>query len=328
MPMSNRGLGFAALAILICCCGGLLAAPTPYERSSGSGKSPKTAPGVNPPPAELAWPELTDDQQEESVHLLKKMADDVQSKLHRPLQLYETKYFLFYTDLSAKEGKNWSGLLDRMYARLCETFGVPTGQNIWRGKGLVFVFSRKDDYMRFESDIAHTQAKGTAGMCHSVSNGLDFIAFYRQPDELQFAHVLVHESTHGFIHRYRSKVFVPSWANEGLAEVIATDLVPQRGHRDEVKTAAREMLQQHRNSMGDFFTAEHIEGWQYPVAQMLCEFMITAGKKNYVDFINGIKDGLNWDEALATRYKAPFDRLVPVFGQWLGLRSLSPGTGE
>lgn len=323
--MTNRGFGLAALGILLCCVP-LWAAPTPYQGSPGSSRSTKTTTnGVEPPPPELAWPELTDEQQEQSVDLLKKMSQEAQDKLHRPLQLYETKYFLFYTDLSAKEGRNWSGLLDRMYARLCETFGVPSGKNIWRGKGLVFVFSRKEDYMRFESEIGHAQAQGTAGMCHSSSNGIDFIAFYRQPDELQFAHVLVHESTHGFVHRYRSKVFVPSWANEGLAEVIATDLVPQRGHRDSVKSTAREQLQQHQNSMQDFFVADHIAGWQYPVAQMLCEFMISAGKKNYVDFINGIKDGLPWDEALATRYKAPADRLVPVFGQWLGLKKLSPG---
>jgi hypothetical protein len=324
--MTIRGLGVAVLTAFLCTLP-LGAAPSANDRASAQGKS-KTTPGFPPPPPELAWPELTDEQQQQSVDLLKKMSEDAQAKLKRPLQLYETKYFLFYTDLSAKEGRNWSGLLDRMYARLCETFGVAKGQNIWRGKGLVFVFSKQDDYLRFESEIGHAQAQGTAGMCHSSSNGIDFIAFYRQPDELQFAHVLVHESTHGFIHRYRSKVFVPSWANEGLAEVIATDLVPQRGHRDEVKSRAREALQQHRNSMGDFFTAEHIEGWQYPVAQMLCEFMIQAGKKNYVDFMNGIKDGLKWDDALQQRYKAPVERLVPVFGQWLGIKNLSAGARE
>lgn len=329
--MKIRGMGLAALGIVLCCyCGGpLLAAPTVYERSTppGPSKSSKTT-DVAPPPAELAWPEMTDEEQDQSVEQLKKMSEEAQAKLGRPLQLYETKYFLFYTDLPAKEGKNWSGLLDRMYARLCETFGVAKGTNIWRGKALIFVFSKKDDYMRFESDIANTKANGTAGMCHSSSNGIDFISFYRQPDELEFAHVLVHESVHGFVHRYRSKVFVPSWANEGLAEVISTDLVPQRGRRDRIKALAREGLQQHDSSMGNFFTAEHIEGWQYPVAQMLCEFMITAGKHNYVDFINGLKDGLKWDESLETRYKAPVDRLVFVFGQTLGLKKVSPGTRE
>jgi hypothetical protein len=75
--------------------------------------------------------------------------------------------------------------------------------------------------------------------------------------------------------------------------------------------------------MGDFFTADHIDGWQYPVAQMLCEFMITAGKRNYVDFVNGIKDGMSWDDALTNKFKAPVDRLVPVFGQTLGVKNLA-----
>lgn len=316
--MKRIGLGVLVMAWLAM-VGTVCAAPASPPPRKGA-PVPSESSSV---PADLAWPPLDDEQQAAAVEKLKSISEQTQKKLNRPLQLYQTKYFLFYTDLSAREANNWSNLLDRMYARLSETFGVPKGKNIWWGKALVYVFSRESDYMRYESEIANVDAKQTAGMCHSYSDGKVIIAFYRQPQELEFAHVLVHESVHGFVHRYRSRTFVPSWANEGLAEVIATDLVPQRGRRDMVRTAAREQLQKHHNSMGDFFTAQHIEGWQYPVAQMLCEFMITAGKKNYVDFINGIKDGLSWDDALAERFKAPVDRLVLVFGQTLGIKNLS-----
>lgn len=315
--MKTYGLGTLALALFLL-GGNAFAAP-----NSAKSKGPAAPTEISTVPPDLAWPELTDEQQAQAVEKLKGISERAQKQLNRPCQLYETKYFLFYTDLNAREANNWSGLLDRMYARLCETFGVAKGKNIWAGKALVFVFSRKDDYMNFESEVAKVDAKGTDGMCHSASNGDVMIAFFRQADELRFAHVLVHESVHGFVHRYRSHVFVPSWANEGLAEVIATDLVPQRGLRNTIKTEAREGLQQHRNSMSGFFTAEHIEGWQYPVAQSLCEFMITAGKKNYVDFINGIKDGMKWDEALDEKFHAPVDRLVSVFGQTLGIKNLT-----
>lgn len=315
--MNRIGVGLLLLALLAIPANTYAAPAAPPPRKTGPVPSE-----ISSTPADLAWPLLNDEQQAAAVDKLKSISDQTQKQLHRPLQLYETKYFLFYTDLGAREANNWSNLLDRMYARLCETFGVPRGKNIWWGKALVFVFSKESDYMRFESDN-EVDAKGTAGMCHSFSDGKVVIAFYRQPQELEFAHVLVHESVHGFVHRYRSRTFVPSWANEGLAEVIATDLVPQRGRRDIMRSAAREELQKHRNSMGDFFTAKHIDGWQYPVAQMLCEFMITAGKKNYVDFINGIKDGMSWDDALAEKFKAPVDRLVPVFGQTLGIKNLS-----
>ena len=76
--------------------------------------------------------------------------------------------------------------------------------------------------------------------------------------------------------------------------------------------------------MSDFFSADHIVAWQYPVAEMMCTFMIQAGNKNYVAFIKAIKDGKSADEALASGFKAPRDRLVPVFGQWLGVKNLEP----
>lgn len=273
-------------------------------------------------PIANAWPKLTDEEQAAAIKELKKNAEDAALKLNRPLHGLETRYFLFFSDLSPREAQDWAGLLDRMYARLAEMFAVPRNQNIWRGKAAVFVFSRDGDYRRFEREITQSDPGSSAGRCHMASNGTVIISFYRQADALEFAHVLVHESVHGFLHRYRTPVFVPAWANEGLAETIATDLVPQSGRRSRVQTLAREGLQQHGSQMGDFFDADLLAGWQYPVAEMLCTFMITAGKSNYVDFINGIKDGLSWRQSLEMKYRAPLERLVPVFGQWLGVRNL------
>jgi hypothetical protein len=270
-----------------------------------------------------AWPQLTSVQQQAAIAQLKEFAQQTQTRLQIPLRSFETQYFLFCTDLPQREANQWANLLDRMYARLAEMFAVPVGKNIWRGKALIFIFKGREDYVRYEKDMAHTDAGKTAGMCHAFSDGTVKIAFYRQSDELEFAHVLVHESVHGFIHRYRSPVPVPSWANEGLAETVATDLAPQRGHRQDVQANAREQLQAHGSRLGDFFDTDHIEGWQYPVAEMLCTFMIQASAPNYVTFINGLKDGLSVDQSLAEKYQAPKDRLVAVFGQWLGVRGLS-----
>ena len=268
------------------------------------------------------WPKLTAAQQTEAVNELKQFANQTQTTLNRPLNSFETRYFLFCSDLNSQEAQQWAGLLDRMYVKLSDMFAVPKGENIWRGKALIFVFSRSEDYQQYERKMMHTDPAGTAGMCHANSNGIVRIAFYRQSDALNFAHVLVHESVHGFLHRYRTPVGIPSWANEGLAETIATDLVPQNGRRDAVISRAREEAQQHRGDLGEFFTTDHIEGWQYPVAETLCTFMIQAGKHNYVNFINGIKDGLSWQDSLEQKYQAPVDRLVRVFGGWLRVQGL------
>jgi hypothetical protein len=147
------------------------------------------------------------------------------------------------------------------------------------------------------------------------------IAFYRQPNELDFAHVLVHESTHGFLHRYRSPVNIPSWANEGLAEVVASEMVPRPGLTMSAAADAKADLQA-RHTVEKFFESDHIVAWQYPVARTLTAFMIQQSKKGYVEFINGIKDGLKWDEALKQKYGVSSEQLVRAYGISMGVADL------
>jgi hypothetical protein len=281
------------------------------------------SPSVTSAQTSYAWPKLSDAQQQAAITQLKQYAQKTQTQLQLPLRSVETQYFLFCTDLPEREANQWAGLLDRMYSRLAEMFAVPAGKNIWRGKAIIFIFSREEDFVRYEKEMLQTDASKTVGLCHRFGDGTVKIAFYRISDELQFSHILVHESTHGFLHRYRSPVLVPSWVDEGLAETIATELVQRNGRRETVIAEARQQLQAHHGQLGDFFRTDHIDGWQYPVAEMLCTFMIQASAPNYVEFINGIKDGLKVDQSLEQHYHAPRERLVTVFGQWLGVRGLS-----
>jgi hypothetical protein len=346
----------------------------PRDRDGDEDSDTQGAPGSMTGPQvvgrvdDRTWGALTDAEQAAEVARLKAFAEAAGKRLNKRLTLNETKYFLFYSDLSPKEAANWAGLLDRMYARLAELFGVkkeavalgaPAGAgagaganlgagttaasgsgargnsagtrgpaaaggaytNVWYGKALVFVFEKADDYRQFQIRVHQTDPSTSAGMCHCFGDGKVHIAFYRQPDELTFAHVLVHESVHGFVHRFRAPPTVPSWANEGLAEVIADELVPQPGRTNQRDSRAREMLQQY-GGMGGMLDAGHISGWQYPVAEALCAYMIRQNKRNYVDFIVGIKEGLSWEQSLEQRYKAPRARLVRAFGESLNLRAL------
>lgn len=285
-------------------------------------------------PGTSAWPALTEQQRAKEVSALTTFAEAAAKKLGSALALYETKYFLFYSDLPPQDARNWAGLLDRMYARLAELFGVArepnpgTGRaaargeyaNVWDGKALVFVFQDPDDYRRFQRIVHNTDAGSSAGMCHCFGDGRVHIAVHRQADPLTFAHVLVHESVHGFIHRFRSPAVVPSWANEGLAEVIASELVPRPGRPKERQLMARQFLQT-RGALGGMLDARHIESWQYPVAETLCSYMIQQDRRRYVDFIIGIKEGLTWEASLEQRYQAPRDRLVAAFRGSLGLKN-------
>ncbi|MBI1336328.1 MAG: hypothetical protein GC164_05135 [Phycisphaera sp.] len=268
------------------------------------------------------WPELSAEEQKQYVEELKAFAEDSGKKLEVNVKLYETKFFLFYSDLQVPEARQWASLLDKMYARLCETFGLDKTGNIWRGKALVFVFQKDTDYRKFETQVMKVNPGGSAGICHSRSDGQVVIAFYRQEDQLVFAHVLVHESVHGFIHRYRSPVPVVNWANEGLAETIGEQLVPS----DQVKLKERTAFDvlKSKGQTGGMFEKMNIDGWQYGVASSLTKFMISAKKKGYVAFINGIKDGQPWRESLEKNFGVGLEKLVAVYGVQNKLGALKP----
>ena len=286
---------------------------------------PAGGPVTEGPVQSRYWGELSPEVMQSSVQDLVAFAERTRTEMQLPaLKGYDdSTVFLFYSDLAPAEAKRWSGLLDRMYEKLCETFGVGQGTNVFRGKALVFVFARQEDYVRFQKTMHDTDAGTSAGMCHGFGNGHVHIAFYRQPDDKDFAGILVHESAHGFLHRYRNSPHIVSWLNEGIAEYVAGLMVP--GHQDpeDVLDRAKRLLELH-GSLGGLFGDDKIEGWQYPVAQTLINFMIEADRDRFKALVNAIKDGKPWREALEEDYGTTVDRLTAGFGRAIGLPGLKP----
>lgn len=273
------------------------------------------------------WGDLSPELMASSVEELKREAEQVQEKMGVKLRLYEDENFLVYTDLASKEAKNWTGLLDDMYDRLIETFDLPEGKNIFRGKCLIYIFRGEADYYHYCQVGLKFNAVGTAGVCQSRGNGYAVVAFYRQPNTLDFAHVLVHEAVHAFVHRYRSHPHIVSWVNEGLAEHIAHKLVQNRGfgHSNFASDQhdARRWLR-YFGSMRGMFHAQPIDGWQYPVAGQLCGFMIAQSPKRYKAFIDAMKDGKTWHAALVEDYGITHENLAEAFGRSIDVRDLRP----
>src|SRR5439155_24752798 len=178
------------------------------------------------------------------------------------------------SDMRPDDARRWASVLDGMYAKLSDLFAIPKDTNIWRGKAEVFVFALKEDFTKFEKNQTKQEPKeNVAGLCHPQPNGDVRGVFYRQPDDLRFARVLVHESVHGFVHRLKSPTPVPTWANEGLAEYVSFDLVPHVGVTAASNADAKASLQSHKD-MAPFFAAGELEDWQYPVARTLRQYMI------------------------------------------------------
>jgi hypothetical protein len=270
------------------------------------------------------WPELTQEQHDAAEAVLRKLIDEV-TKATPGMKVYETHEFLFCSNIPDEQIAPYTKALDNMHDMMCEMYGIKKGEPVWKGKCLVMAFLDKSEFLSFEKVFlknADTPAQ-VYGLCHSYSDGKVIMSCYRGDNPSEFAKMLVHETSHGFIHRYRTPARLPTWINEGMADWIAQTLVP---HDNTVKLrqqqAITRMYQTH--SMGEKFltTNEYIEPWQYGTASSITDFLIKNDKKAYTRFIQGIKEGTKWEQSLQAAFKITPEQLVAAYGKAIGVPDL------
>jgi hypothetical protein len=272
------------------------------------------------------WPELTAEENAEAVAEYKTFLDEVrQASPTLPWNLYETRYYLFFTDMPQAQIAGYVTYLDAMYTQLCKAFGVPEGKNIWRGKCVILAFVDKENFYAFEQKYYSHDATGAQGLCHSHGDGKVIMSCYRGDNPTFFGVVLVHETSHGFVHRVKSSARVPSWVNEGIADWIAQAVVTSD---TEVQHRQQEGITRIRQtgSVGTNFLADdaRIEAWQYGLATNMVTFLLKLDGKRYRQFIDGIKEGLPPEESLQQSYGMNYQQFLIRYGQSVGVPQLRP----
>lgn len=258
------------------------------------------------------WP-LMDASDHEAY--LKKHRDFVERcKTQMPelnLQTVETEFYIFTTDLSPREVNIYIAYLDEMYRQLCKAFGLSPEKNIWCGKCVVMTFSRPETYYRFEQEIMKTDATGSQGLCHQSSDGTVIFAGYKG-DSPYFGHVLVHETTHGFVHRYMSSQRIPSWLNEGISDWMANAVV--KGDRGKMRARQSAALAVSRGGIGDLLTTERISGGTYGTACSMVEILISRDRGNqFRQFLVALKEGEDPEEALHNAFGLNYRDLEALY---------------
>ncbi len=272
------------------------------------------------------WEEPTDDERDNIIGEYKEFLQSVQANYQFPMRLTETKYFLFFTDIPANQVAPCIANLDAMYSELCKGFGVPQGKNIWLGKCIIVAFLDKTSYHAFEEKFMNNpNAEGSAGLHHSSTNGRALISCVRGNDPVFFAKVMVHETSHGFLHRLRSNVDIPPWINEGVADWVAGMVVKNSPTIAQRQKAGIELIRQ-TNTLGpDFFEpAAHLSSAQYGIASNLTNFMLKIDPGRYRVFILGIKEGYTLEESLARSYGLTPGELIINYGRSVGMINLRP----
>jgi hypothetical protein len=149
------------------------------------------------------------------------------------------------------------------------------------------------------------------------------ISCYRGNDPANFGQMLVHETSHGFIHRYKTKVKLPNWVDEGMADLVGAEMVPAS---TTVKNREYKAIQQlaQQGSFNGMLSAKRIESQHYGMASNLNRFLLQSSRDNYVLFIEALKEGQKWEEALRSAYKSTPDELLTAYARWINVAELRP----
>jgi hypothetical protein len=265
------------------------------------------------------WPALDEAQQKSSLLAMKAESQKILQRAGMEIEPIETEFFLFYSDMDRRETAKWALELDKMYRRLANTFNRSPAENIFWGKAAIFVFKERSRFELVEADsFGQLAPRWSAGFCHSRGPQV-FVSFFRQPEDLDFAAILVHESVHGFLHRYRSPQRLPAWANEGFADYVAATLF----ERSPVDSLRRPLALKFIRSGGDVSAILDLtyasDSWPgpesigYAVGYLLVELMIRDRPRAFGAWVDAIKDGKQWEQALVEDFGTDRQRLVETF---------------
>ncbi|MFO0422657.1 MAG: hypothetical protein ACK52C_03250, partial [Planctomycetia bacterium] len=274
--------------------------------------------GVSP------WPRLSAAEHAAQVEELDAFVAEARQAFPA-LAVSNTHEFMVATDIPAEQMAPYIASLDAMHDFLCDLYGIPRGEPVWLGKCLVVAFVKEDDFLAFEGRFMGLAPQGVHGLCHQRSDGRVVMACHRGDDASAFAHMLVHETSHGFNHRWLSPARLPNWLNEGIAEWVGTQVVPACRQVPLKEAKAAEFMKA-SGSVGPGFFDDgpdaHINPLQYGIASGLVKFMVARDRKQFAAFVQGVKEGQSLEQSLKNSYRASLDDLVKAYGKAVGVPNL------
>jgi hypothetical protein len=120
------------------------------------------------------------------------------------------------------------------------------------------------------------------------------------------------------MHRFRSPKRLPVWANEGLAEYVASRFAPRAADAERRRSEALDYIRNGGN-LATIFGA----GWSDPwppvgaaVGGLMTSLMINQQAERYRRWVVAVKKGTDWTKALTESYGVSLEPLVDTFTQY------------
>ena len=268
------------------------------------------------------WKEQKVGAQRACIEQEKGFARQVNSDLKLDLKLYETDHFLVYTDIPEFNGKRWAADTDGTYRDICKLFEIPDAANLWKGKATIFLFKSRNEFMRFEKRFYGNDITFQAGLCHQHFNGEVRISFYAVKDARFLKQLMIHEMTHGVLHRYQSSKRIDTWLNEGIAEWTASKLLGTEKPFRFKKSLSAKYLRKEKVLPSDFFGEKNFKPEFYGTALALTEKLVKLDKGKFLHFLQDMKKGMSWQNSLMDAYKMSGSDLFGEYAKGIGVSDL------
>lgn len=251
----------------------------------------------------------TDAERAQALTDMKADADRWLKQVNLRYSVVDAKYWVLYADLPIGETKDLAQRMDDMYETVAKMFSLPVGLNIFHGKAVVIVSATEAHYRALEMAAYNSMPPpGAIGLCHMVGPKV-VVSAYKSQDANRFMATLVHEASHGFMHRYGSPARLPSWADEGYAEYVAAESFPNSTTKDDRKPQGLQWIRSGTNNVLNVLHMNYEDGsWPgpdaigYAIGYLTVDYLMQTNHQAFGEWVKDVKAGIPWEEALKKRF--------------------------
>lgn len=254
---------------------------------------------------------------------------------------FQSKYYNIKMDLPKEEADDVAQHMDRTFESYANLFA---GLNLRRSaRRDIYIFSTKEDYLRVLKERFNNDGTGSGGKCITRGKVISLVA-WKGPGK-NALYRLKRTMQHEGFHQFASNLFpkLPTWANEGLAEVfergvlVDGKIVLGEVSASDVKSLRTAKEKGRFRTIDDILSVKQSEwnqqlvsgnaGANYLQAWNLCHCFLFAEdskyQKQFMNFLKGINAGTEWQASFVQAFG------VPDFGSmndvWLRyIESLTP----
>lgn len=298
----------AVAALLLGLTGGSAAAPAEKASEEGAGENPKPKKLTFRLPPNAFKEDGTMDQ-DVVLAVQKKHVEVLDKEFSTKFATSETAHYLILSDSSAGVTQQFAKCCEALYTNLQSQLSLAPKERVWDGKCVLMLFKARGEMLAYAGKYDEMESKTFEGYCggqwtkdprgpmlvYICMNTADI-----KPKEAQ--RIFVHEATHAFFFGYRSRVPLPTWLNEGIAEYMT---VVNDASLHQEKWAAATSTAKNMGLITMVIEPRKeglLEGRDYPIAYSLVEVLVTASKTKFKALVDALKDGKPQNEALKAAY--------------------------